>query len=214
MLPRRGRLNPVARRLLLAALGQRIRVAQSWEMWPRFADVRDGESLVRSVLEGVLGRTGAQWQPWQVDEALQDLRERLVILFALYFDPSRGLTFASYATWKLDRFTIDRFFRSELGRSGGKIALTTGSRSFSEMTEAERDRVEAASFAEIDLDFEMAVTSIDHDRLSPAARGVLFTVARCVAEEGIPASEAALRIGKGPKEVRQDLKRLRMELVA
>lgn len=168
-----------------------------------FHDVDDPFRFVRRALDDELRARGGTLRPDMYEEAEAYLLERLVRLSRRY-DPARGeLSFSTYAYRILRRRYTD-FLRDVLGdRRYGNDGR--------EVTMAETP---LEGFTEDPETFEALVESIDHDRLSPRARGALRRIARLIAEDGLTATEAAARLGKTRREALADLRRLRLELGA
>lgn len=97
----------------------------------------DPEALVSAVVDRHLRRHPTLPAYLSREDLVNELRLELWVLWTEKFDPSRGLTFASYASWKLQQVAVDRWVRSELGRSGGRQAFN-GAASVEELLETDR----------------------------------------------------------------------------
>jgi hypothetical protein len=188
------------------------------ETWS-LGDVKDVEKLCRAVLDDLLRTSGAQWQPAEYDDRLAQLFEDVWVLWAEKFDPTRGLAFASYASWKLRNIAIDRFFRAALGRrqlerdTAGRVAvdehgnprylpggraLPAGSRSLAELDGGELEQALASGAGDL------------ADHRSPDLVRVLADRSREAARHD---AEVA-RLARTPKGVSKLLAELRAEIEA
>lgn len=159
-------------------------------------NVLDVEALCRSVLDR-LNRSRGRVMEWEdYRDAIQELIGEAWRLWHEEYEPSRNASFASYAHWKLGCAAIDRFFRRDLGRTGGRI-LPPGSRSLAELEPGELDEALAAGPSDL------------ADRGSPDLLRVLADRSRGAAQAD---AEVAV-IAASPKGVSLLMKELRDELV-
>lgn len=171
-----------------------------------FHDVENSYRFVRGALDDEMRARGAYLDPVRYEDALSYLVDVLCRL-AQRYDPSKGsLSFSTFA-YRILR----RRYTSYLRESRGDARYGNDGR---EQSVADPDLLRESLASEDHLDFDALIEQIDHDKLSPRARGALKQIARRMAEEGITATQAARKLAKSRREASRDLERLRAELAA
>jgi len=171
-----------ATRLAQDRIRERVATRHEWRALHRYLRAR-----VRALRAGADSRAAGQ--------------EFAATIRRLGLDPGRPLAFSTWAYRILRRRYTD-FLRDErgdrrYGNDGREVA----------MAETPREGV-----SEDRQSFEALIESIDHEKLSPLARGALRQIALLMARDDLTATQAAARLGKSRREVKAAMDRLRLEL--
>lgn len=178
----------------------------SMEIEKPFHDVDDPWRFVRGALNDELRYRGGHLAPERYEDAVAYLVEILCRL-AMRYDPAKGsLSFSTFA-YRILR----RRYTSYLRYSRGDSRYGNDGR---EQAVADPDSLREATATEDTPDFAALIEQLDHEKLSPRARGALRQIVRLIVEEGLTAAEAARRLAKSRRETKGDLDRLRAELAA
>lgn len=170
-----------------------------------FHDVDDPWGFVRGALNDELRYRSAHLDADRYEEAVSYLVEILCRL-AKRYDSSKGsLSFSTFA-YRILRRRYTSYLRdwrgdARYGNDGRETSV------------ADPDLLREAASSEDQLDFGALIEQIDHDKLSPRARGALKQIVRLIVEEGMTAAEAARALAKSRREASRDLDRLRQELL-
>lgn len=171
-----------------------------------FHDVDDPWGFVRGVLSDELRYRGAHLDAERYEDAVSYLVEILCRL-ALKYDATKGsLSFSTFA-YRILRRRYTSWLRdwrgdSRYGNDGREQSV------------ADPDLLREAASSEDQPDFNALIEQIDHEKLSPRARGALRQIVRLIVQEGLTAAEAARVLAKSRREASGDLERLRQELLA
>lgn len=205
-----------------------------------FHDIQDPWKFVRHALNDELRScNGATLDPDRYEECVAFLVEKLCRLAERYRPGQSSLSFSSLA-YKVVRRRYTDFLREWRGDSrygtwsGGELECqharlrdeSTGryvdpgrckcgaqwvGNDGREQTVGELPVAPGASSIDSES-LQALIDQLDHDKLSPRARGTLNEIVRPMLEEGLNHTEIAARLSKSRREVTRDMDRLRLEL--